>query len=481
MPTKPSTAPATKSLDPVAATAALLEDTPELANPLAERGAITLADGKVYIDGTTDVIHNIGDYIMNFAPAKNAYLSALVNRIGFVIISSKMYTNPWADFKKGRLEFGETIEEIFVNLCKPLQFSPSKAEQDVFKRTIPDVRAAFHTMDFQKYYPITISNDQLRQAFLSWQGITDLIAAIVDSVYASAQTDEYLMMKYMLAKCILNGNIQSIKIPDVTGGTEDDLRSAVAIMRATSKKLEYQSKLYTMTDVTTHTPLDEQRLILTADFDSESSVQVLARAYNLDYSTFMGRVIGIDSFVEYDWERLTWLFTNEEGEVDPNFHVFTEDELAVLGSVPAVMTSIRFWQCWDVFETMTENYNGKGLYWNYNYHVWKIFSVSPFAQCVAYSTLAKSVTGVTVSPTTATLSPGASLQITAAVATTGVTNKAVTWTLTGNASTATQLSATGLLQVGKDETAASLTVTATSVADTTKSAAATITVTQPAA
>ena len=88
---------------------------------------------------------------------------------------------------------------------------------------------------------------------------------------------------------------------------------------------------------------------------------------------------------------------------------------------------------------------------------------------------------MTVSPTTATLSPGASLQITAAVATTGVTNKAVTWTLTGNASTATQLSATGLLQVGKDETAASLTVTATSVADTTKSAAATITVTQPAA
>ena len=95
-----------------------------------------------------------------------------------------MYTNPWADFKKGRLEYGETVEEIFVNLCRPYQFSPSKAEQDVFKRTIPDVRAAFHTMNFQKYYPITISDDQLRQAFLSWQGITDLIAAIVEMVYA---------------------------------------------------------------------------------------------------------------------------------------------------------------------------------------------------------------------------------------------------------------------------------------------------------
>ena len=31
-------------------------------------------------------------------------------------------------------------------------------------------------MNYQKYYKTTIQNDQLRQAFLSWQGITDLIA-----------------------------------------------------------------------------------------------------------------------------------------------------------------------------------------------------------------------------------------------------------------------------------------------------------------
>ena len=60
----------------------------------------------------------------------------------------------------------ETIEEIFVNIAKPFQFDPEVAENTVFKREIPDVRSAFHIMNYQKYYKATIQNDQLRQAFL---------------------------------------------------------------------------------------------------------------------------------------------------------------------------------------------------------------------------------------------------------------------------------------------------------------------------
>lgn len=130
-----------------------------------------------------DSIREIGAIIMDYPALQNEFLSALVNRIGRVLITSKMYDNPWAMFKKGMLEFGESIEEIFVNMAKPFQFDPAVAESNVFKREIPDVRAAFHIMNYQKYYKSTVSNDQLRQAFLSWQGITDLIAKIVDAMY----------------------------------------------------------------------------------------------------------------------------------------------------------------------------------------------------------------------------------------------------------------------------------------------------------
>ena len=100
MPTKTSTVPAKTKIDPVAVTTALMEETPELAQPLLALGVIGKAgDGTISISGTTETIHKIGDYILNYTPAANAYLDALVNRIGFVIISSKMYTNPWSAFK----------------------------------------------------------------------------------------------------------------------------------------------------------------------------------------------------------------------------------------------------------------------------------------------------------------------------------------------------------------------------------------------
>ena len=46
-------------------------------------------------------IRQIGAIIMDYPALQNEFLSALVNRIGRVLITSKMYDNPWAFFKKG--------------------------------------------------------------------------------------------------------------------------------------------------------------------------------------------------------------------------------------------------------------------------------------------------------------------------------------------------------------------------------------------
>ena len=101
-----------------------------------------------------DSIREIGAIIMDDAQLQNEFLTALVNRIGRVLITSKMYDNPWSMFKKGMLEFGETIEEIFVNIAKPFQFDPAVAESKIFKREIPDVRAAFHIILKENSYAI---------------------------------------------------------------------------------------------------------------------------------------------------------------------------------------------------------------------------------------------------------------------------------------------------------------------------------------
>ena len=97
-----------------------------------------------------DSIREIGAIIMDFPALQNEFLSALVNRIGRVLLTSRLYAHPLANFKKGLLEFGETVEEIFVNIAKPYQYDPAVAENTVFKREIADVRSAFHIMNYQK-------------------------------------------------------------------------------------------------------------------------------------------------------------------------------------------------------------------------------------------------------------------------------------------------------------------------------------------
>lgn len=87
------------------------------------------------------------------------------------------------------------------------------------------------------------------------------------------------------------------------------------------------------------------------------------------------------------------------------------------------------------------------------------------------------VLGVAVSPKTASVEKGKTLQFTAAVAATGGAPATVSWTVN---STLSSIDANGVLTVGANETASTLTVTATSTADASKSDTATVTIAGPA-
>lgn len=366
-----------------------------------------------------DSIRQIGAVIMDYPNLQNEFLSALVNRIGRVLITSKMYSNPWAMFKKGLLEFGETIEEIFVNIAKPFQFDQAVAESEVFKREIPDVHAAFHIMNYQKFYKATISNDQLRQAFLSWEGITDLIAKIVDAMYTGANYDEFLTMKYLLARHILDGHMYPVEIPTVS---TENMKTIVSDIKGISNAMEFLSTEYNLTGVATHTPKAEQYMLINSKFDAVMDVEVLASAFNMEKAEFLGRRVLVDSFGKLDIARLGVLFKDDPTYIEP-----TSDELTALDKIPAVIVDKDWFMIFDNYQNFTEQYNGQGLYWNYWYHVWKTFSVSPFANNALFIPGTPSVTSVAVTPATATVTKGQSIQLNAKVETENFAPQSVTW------------------------------------------------------
>lgn len=436
----------------------------DILNVIRENASQNYKDYVPKATADADAIRQIGAVIMDYPNLQNEFLSALVNRIGRVLITSKMYSNPWAMFKKGLLEFGETIEEIFVNIAKPFQFDPAVAESEVFKREIPDVRAAFHIMNYQKFYKATISNDQLRQAFLSWEGITDLIAKIVDAMYTGANYDEFLTMKYLLARHILDGHMYPVQIPTVS---TENMKTIVSDIKGISNAMEFLSTEYNLTGVATHTPKTDQYMLINSKFDAVMDVEVLASAFNMEKAEFLGRRVLVDSFGKLDIARLAILFKDDPTYIEP-----TSDELAALDKIPAVIVDKDWFMIFDNYQNFTEQYNGQGLYWNYWYHVWKTFSVSPFANNALFVPGTPSVTGVTVTPGTATVTKGQSIQLNAKVETENFAPQSVTWSSDSDNAT---VDASGKVTLSSSATG-TINITATSTYDTSKNGKCVITV-----
>ena len=418
-------------------------------------------------DTTTNGLHQIGQMVTEFKPTRNAFVDTLINRIAMVIVTSKTWQNPWSMFKRGTMDLGESIEEVFVNLARPFNFNPDRAEKTLFRREFPDVRVTFHRMNYQKYYKVTVSQQQLRTAFLAWQGISDLVTRIVDSLYTGMNYDEYIVMKYMLCRAVLNGGIGGYKVSDFTSNS--NLGDLIASVKGVANNMRFLSPQYNVAGVYNQTEPDRLYCFLDTMLDARVDVNVLASAFNMDKTEFIGRRVLIDGFDKHDTARLAILFEN-----DDDYTAFTSDELAILGGIGAIVADRDIWMCFDNLQEMENVNNGEGLYWNYWLHVWRTFSMSPFANAVAFTKDNFSVTGVEIvmadgSPIPAgyTIPRGGSAQFKAIVSGTGTYNNAVTWNVYQAEESGTYIMG-GSLRVATNETASVIVIRATSIADPTE-------------
>lgn len=330
---------------------------------------------------TVNDIPKVGEIIYGTPAFANQFINALVNRIAIVRVQSATFNNPYSILKKGYIEYGETVEDIFVSIAKAVDFNVEKTAKREFQRTIPDVRSAFHAMNWRVMYPVTIQDEDLRQAFLSAEGVQNLIAKIVDAVYTAAEYDEFLLFKYLLIKAISHGKMYPTSIEKGAG-----LSEAAVQFRGTSNLLPFMSSEYNEAGVKTNTPKARQVIFMDAMFNAQFDVNVLASAFNMDKADFMGRLFLIDNWTDFDNERFDVIRANSDG-----IEEVTADELALLANVKAVILDDNWFQVYDNNNKFTEKYVASGLYWNYFYHTWKTVSNSPFANAVVFVTSAADV------------------------------------------------------------------------------------------
>lgn len=428
----------------------------EVLNAIKNSSTVYYKEHVPYCQPNAQSIMQVGNIIMDDPLLLNEAVPTLVNRIGLVLVNKKIINNPWGRFKKGTLDYGSTIEDIFVNIASGASFDPVKAESEVFKRKAPDVRSQFFVVNYRKVYKNTIEYAQLKQSFLSESGIIDLIEKITSSLVDGEAFDEFLVMKYMLARQILDGKLKVVEVPAISTA---NAKAIVSKIKEVSNKMTFPNSDYNLAGVITKDEKTAQFLIDSSDFDAIASVEVMASAFNLDKAEFSGINMLVDGFGELDLARL-------EGLLGADYVEMTADELEALNAIPAVLVSDDFFMIYDQFRSMETIRNPEGLYYNTFLHAWKVFATSAFAQACVFVPTTPSVTSVTVTPATLTAPQGSTITLQAEVVTAGFASKALKWTSNTEGVTVSDSGIVSIAGTVADNTTA--TITAKSVFDNTK-------------
>lgn len=354
------------------AASTLNASTIDILNTIRDNASLTYQNLVPEVQKSTD-IPRVGEVLYGTPAMANEFINALVNRIAVVRVQSATFNNPYERLKKGMLDYGETIEDIFVGITKAFTFSQEKAESRELKQYKPNVKSAFHAMNWKVLYPVSISQEQLKTAFLSNDGVTNLIAKIVDAVYTAANYDEFLLFKYLIIKSVTSGQLKPIAVD----GT--DMHNYAKAFRGKSNLLPFMSTDYNAAGVLNTTPKERQVIFMDAQFNADFDVDVLASAFNMDKADFMGSLFLIDDFTTFDNDRFDVIREESDG-----LEEVTATELALMANVKALLMDENWFQVYDNLSQFTEKFISSGLRWNYFYHTWKTISTSPFANAIVF-------------------------------------------------------------------------------------------------
>jgi hypothetical protein len=404
---------------------------------------------------------------------KNMFINT-VNVIGLTLIKRNNWDNPWEIFaNRGTLRRGQQIRELIQDLAKVHDFNDNYKDKAKFLETeVPDVYNYIHNLNFQKWYETTVNESELQMAFEDDDSLIKFIEDTIANLYESYKYDKYIADKYQLCRRIVDGTIPVRQIEDFAN---KDAREILAEMKAVSNLMTFKSPNYNPAGVRRATRFDDQFLMVDATREAINSTSVFATSYFLDEAKTKTNMALIDTFSENDEERLQELLGTD-------YVPFTAQEKAELEKVVGLIFGRELFM--DYFYALDNNENPEGkrqteflnpttLDRNVFLHAWLVLSTSPFENACVFTTETPGVTSVSVNPSTATVSKGQSVKLSAEVVTTGLANKSVTWS---SSVEDIKVLADGTVQIPSTTSAETVTITAKSIFDPSVSGTSVITI-----
>lgn len=332
--------------------------TPEMLNAIRSEASQSYRDTVPH--ATPGNLQDVGNPILQYDAMANEFLNTLVNKIVIQLIERRLWESPLAILKRGEMPLGTDIEESHVNPATAEAYDGGETGMaDILKMHKPDVATVYYRRNRQDKYPVTINNDELRGAFTAWSKMEDLIAAIVDSVYNGNTIDEYRYTQQIITDAVTAGRlpVQTIVNPiDQATGKQfmKTLRSLSLLFTFPSSNYNGYSQITGNSKRIEMTPISDQIIIIRADVASSIGVDVLSSLFHVEYADYMARQIIVDNFG------------------DPKVLALLADKKAFL--------------IYEQLRRFATFFNPSSLGWQYYFHAWDVFAMSPLKNCVVLKT-----------------------------------------------------------------------------------------------
>ena len=371
---------------------------------------------------TADDAKAFGEFVTGSGRYKELFWGILVNRIGMTLATGREFKNKLSQFRRGKLQMGDIIQTVWTGLVSPSGWTSDVASPgDVYRTNKPEARVSMVAVNSKLYYEVTKNDTELSYAFVSENGMYDLISKITERLITSEQVDDYIMMKWIMAKNLIAN-------PDAVVGLGEQLTDQATADRLTKTMKQvvndypFMKTQYNEAHVPAPCPTDEIVFISTSKSRAALDVYALSKAFNLTYEQFLGQEVQIDSFGfdEFSLARLYEILDkNVELDLIRPYTPFTDEELAYLDQITGAVVDKDWFMSWDRVYEMNSIYDPLHLNTNNFLVIHRIYSYNPFANMTYFTEAAKPT--ISLNKSTLTKTVGQNETLTATVTPAGAT------------------------------------------------------------
>lgn len=375
----------------------------------------------------------------------------LLKKVVFTAVYNKTFNNPLVGLEGERMPLGQFIEDVYVNPAHARGFNVNDFA-GLLQKYEAEVATQYLTVNSDLQYCVTLTREKIRNAFTSWDQLEGLISGYINSLYNGAYITRYNQTKGLVTAAFTGNNVNYEVISNPTD--EQSAKAMIQKLRSAFSKMQIPSTRYNAWEkvkgdkfaLKTWSDPEDIVVLISADVEALVDVEVLAAAFNMNKADFLGRVIVVDDFSQY----------NEDGTV------------AVDGS--AIKCAIMD-KAWFKIKTqdfaMDEFYNANNRTWQYYLNDVRMCNYSLFANAIVFATSAPTVdaTDLDIDTASVTLKAGETVKVPFEITPANATS---TITVTSSASTYATGSVSGrnIVVEGKAEGSATLTVAANGHSDT---------------